>query len=63
MGRGPRGGSDAGLHRLATIPVMAIVAVLVFALLRLTAGDPAAIIAGSAATTQDVESIRAKPRP
>ncbi|MFO1303394.1 MAG: ABC transporter permease [Burkholderiales bacterium] len=44
---------------LATIPVMAIVAVFVFALLRLTPGDPAAIIAGSAATTQDVESIRA----
>jgi len=45
---------------LATIPVMAVVAVLVFALLRLTPGDPAAIIAGSAATTQDVEGIRAK---
>ena len=38
---------------------MAIVAVLVFALLRLTPGDPAAIIAGSSATTQDVEAIRA----
>ena len=45
---------------LATIPVMAIVAVFVFALLRLTPGDPAAIIAGSAATTQDVENIRAR---
>jgi len=44
---------------LATIPVMAVVAVLVFALLRLTPGDPAAIIAGSSATSQDVENIRA----
>src|SRR3982750_4173667 len=49
------------LRRLvATIPVMAIVAVFVFALLRLTPGDPAAIIAGSAATSQDVAGIRLK---
>jgi peptide/nickel transport system permease protein len=45
---------------LATIPVMALVAIFVFALLRLTPGDPAAIIAGSAATTQDVAAIRVK---
>ena len=45
---------------LATIPVMAVVAIFVFALLRLTPGDPAAIIAGSSATTQDVLAIRAK---
>jgi peptide/nickel transport system permease protein len=45
---------------LATLPVLAVVAILVFALLRLTPGDPAAIIAGSSATTQDVEGIRAK---
>jgi peptide/nickel transport system permease protein len=44
---------------LAVIPVMTVVAVFVFALLRLTPGDPAAIIAGSSATTQDVEGIRA----
>jgi peptide/nickel transport system permease protein len=44
---------------VAVIPVMAVVAVFVFALLRLTPGDPAAIIAGSSATTQDVEGIRA----
>ena len=31
---------------LATIPVLAIVAVLVFLLLRITPGDPAAILAG-----------------
>ena len=49
-----------GKRLLATIPVMAIVAIFVFALLRLTPGDPAAIIAGSAATTQDVEGIRLK---
>ncbi|MFO1284612.1 MAG: ABC transporter permease [Burkholderiales bacterium] len=45
---------------VATIPVMAIVAVLVFSMLRLTPGDPAAIIAGAAATAADVEAIRAK---
>ena len=45
---------------LATIPVMAIVAVLVFSMLRLTPGDPAAIIAGAAATSQDVAEIRAR---
>jgi peptide/nickel transport system permease protein len=39
---------------------MAVVAVFVFALLRLTPGDPAAIIAGSAATSQDVANIRLK---
>jgi peptide/nickel transport system permease protein len=43
---------------LATIPVMAIVAIFVFALLRLTPGDPAAIIAGNAATADDVANIR-----
>jgi peptide/nickel transport system permease protein len=45
---------------LATLPVLAVVAILVFALLRLTPGDPAAIIAGASATTQDVEGIRAR---
>ena len=49
-----------GKRLLATIPVMAIVAIFVFALLRLTPGDPAAIIAGSAATSQDVAGIRLK---
>ena len=33
---------------LATIPVMVIVAIFVFLLLRLTPGDPAAILAGDA---------------
>ena len=45
---------------VATIPVMAIVAVLVFAMLRLTPGDPASIIAGAAATSQDVAEIRTR---
>ena len=45
---------------LATIPVMAVVAIFVFALLRLTPGDPAAIIAGASATSQDIVDIRAK---
>ena len=43
---------------LATIPVMTVVAVVVFMLLRLTTGDPAAIIAGDSATAQDVAAIR-----
>ena len=37
---------------------MAVVAVVVFMLLRLTTGDPAAIIAGDSATAQDVAAIR-----
>ena len=45
---------------IATIPVMAVVAITVFLLLRLTTGDPAAIIAGDNATSQDVAAIRAK---
>ena len=45
---------------LATIPVMAVVAVLVFSMLRLTPGDPAAIIAGAAGTSQDIVDIRAR---
>lgn len=49
-----------GRRLLATIPVMAVVTIVVFLLLRLTAGDPAAIIAGDNATSQDVAAIRAK---
>jgi peptide/nickel transport system permease protein len=49
-----------GKRLLATIPVMAVVAILVFAMLRLTPGDPAAILAGASATSQDVVEIRAK---
>ncbi len=49
-----------GKRLLATIPVMAIVAVFVFAMLRLTPGDPASILAGASATSQDIVEIRAK---
>src|SRR5207244_6682251 len=43
----------------ATIPVLLVVAVLVFALLRLAPGDPAAIMAGDAATSEQIAQIRA----
>jgi peptide/nickel transport system permease protein len=43
---------------LAVIPVMAIVAIFVFLLLRMTPGDPAAILAGDAATPEQLERIR-----
>ena len=43
---------------LATVPVLLIVAVLVFLLLRLTPGDPAAILAGDAASTEQIARIR-----
>src|ERR1700719_989327 len=44
---------------LATIPVMAIVALFVFSLLYIAPGDPAAVIAGDQATPDDVARIRA----
>ncbi len=44
---------------LAAVPVMGMVALFVFALLRVTPGDPAAVIAGDYATPQDVAHIRA----
>lgn len=43
---------------LAAIPVMGFVALFVFLLLRLTPGDPAAIIAGDNATPQQLDRIR-----
>ncbi|WP_114375263.1 ABC transporter permease [Elioraea thermophila] len=43
---------------LATIPVMLVVAFVVFSMLMLAPGDPAAVIAGDQATPQDVERIR-----
>jgi peptide/nickel transport system permease protein len=45
---------------LATIPVMAVVAIFVFFLLRLAPGDPAAIIAGEDATAAQIAAVRAK---
>jgi peptide/nickel transport system permease protein len=47
------------LRRLAaTVPVMAVVAVVVFLLIHLSPGDPAALIAGDLATTDDIAKLR-----
>ena len=43
---------------LATIPVMAVVALFVFSVLYFAPGDPAAIIAGDQATSDDIARIR-----
>ena len=43
---------------LATVPVMAMVALIVFAILRLTPGDPAVVLAGDMATPQQLVQIR-----
>lgn len=43
---------------LAVLPVLLVVAVVVFLILRLTPGDPAAVIAGNNATNADIERIR-----
>jgi len=42
---------------LSTFVVMAVVAFVVFSLLYLTPGDPAAIIAGDIATSEDIKRI------
>ena len=44
---------------LAAVPVMGVVALFVFLLLRITPGDPAAILAGDNATPAQLERIRA----
>ena len=44
---------------LSTLPVLGVVAVLVFLILRLTPGDPAAVLAGDQATTEQIAMIRA----
>lgn len=44
----------------AVVPVLFVVSCVVFLILRLAPGDPAAVIAGNSATTADVEQIRAK---
>ncbi len=47
------------IRRLAaTIPVLLVVAVIVFLILRLTPGDPAAIIAGDNASAEQMAAIR-----
>ncbi|RUW95018.1 ABC transporter permease, partial [Mesorhizobium sp. M2A.F.Ca.ET.037.01.1.1] len=43
---------------VSTIAVMAMVGILVFLLLRLAPGDPAALIAGDTATPQMIANIR-----
>ncbi|MCW0206763.1 ABC transporter permease [Achromobacter veterisilvae] len=43
---------------LATIPVLVMVAVVVFAILRFSPGDPAIIMAGDGATPERIEQIR-----
>ena len=43
---------------LATVPVLLVVALVIFAVLRLTPGDPAVLVAGDAATTEQLEDIR-----
>ena len=48
----------AGRRALATVPVMAVVALFVFSLLYVAPGDPAAIIAGDQASAEDIARIR-----
>ncbi len=43
---------------LATLPVMAVVAIVVFLLIHLSPGDPAALIAGDLATEDDIKQLR-----
>lgn len=43
---------------ISTIPVLVIVAVVVFFVLRLAPGDPAAVIAGDGASIEQVEKVR-----
>lgn len=45
---------------LAVVPVLLVVSCVVFLILRLAPGDPAAVIAGSSATNADIEQIRSK---
>jgi peptide/nickel transport system permease protein len=45
---------------VATVPVMTVVAIFVFSLLYIAPGDPAAIIAGELATTNDIARIHAQ---
>ncbi|HKV13776.1 MAG TPA: ABC transporter permease [Reyranella sp.] len=45
---------------VSIIPVLAVVAIFVFLMLRLTPGDPAAVIAGDNATSDQIALIRTK---
>ena len=45
---------------LAVLPVLWVVSVVVFLILRLAPGDPAAVIAGNNATSEDIAHIRSQ---
>lgn len=49
-----------GKRLLATLPVLLVVAVAIFMIVRLTPGDPAAVIGGNSATNEDLDRIRAQ---
>lgn len=50
--------SFLGKRLLSTLPVVLVVAIAVFMIVRLTPGDPAAIIGGNSATNEDLDRIR-----
>jgi peptide/nickel transport system permease protein len=43
---------------LAVLPVLFVVSLVVFLILRLAPGDPAAVIAGNSATNDEINRIR-----
>ena len=43
---------------LAVMPVLLVVAIIVFMMLRMTPGDPAAVIAGDSASADDINRVR-----
>jgi peptide/nickel transport system permease protein len=47
-----------GKRLLATLPVLLVVAIAIFMIVRLTPGDPAAVIGGNSATNEDLDRIR-----
>jgi peptide/nickel transport system permease protein len=49
-----------GRRILATVPVVAVIALVVFLMLHVAGGDPAAIIAGDTASADQIEAVRAK---
>ncbi|MEM7566935.1 MAG: ABC transporter permease, partial [Pseudomonadota bacterium] len=48
---------------LAGVPILMLVAIFIFALVHLTPGDPAVLLAGDNATPAQVEAIRARLNP
>ena len=49
-----------GRRVLGTLPVIFVIALVIFLILHLSGGDPAAIIAGDHATDEDIKNIRDK---